>query len=155
LQDVSSEDEIFNTLISKLWDEAKFEVRLGVSQTLSRLGLRLKLISELDKLLESGTSDNRSHAVVAISAVGIKNEKTLRILIEMLALDSSDYVKLQIMKTFEVLCISDLRAIRALKEKEKSETCLSSEATKVLKSIKKKRLIRSCSTYKSSNSSKS
>ena len=55
-----------------------------------------RLISELDKLLESGTSDNRSHAVVAISAVGIKNEKTLRILIEMLALDSSDYVKLQV-----------------------------------------------------------
>ncbi len=55
-----------------------------------------RLIAELDRRLDSGRSEERAQAVIALQATGIKSDKTLRALVEMLALDSSDYVRLQV-----------------------------------------------------------
>merc|ERR1712136_255398 len=63
---------------------------------------------------------------------GIKSDKTLRFLIEMLGLDSSDYVRLQIMRTFRDLELTDIRVLRALREREKGGGVLGFEASKIL-----------------------
>ena len=55
-----------------------------------------RLMEELDKLIKHPEPETRAHAVMAMSAAGIKSDKTLRFLVEMLGLDSSDYVRLQV-----------------------------------------------------------
>ena len=68
-----------------------------------------RLTTKLDKMLDSRSSEARSQAVMAIAAVGIKSDKTLRVLIDVLGLDSSDYVRLQV-SHFVFSCTNVLRS---------------------------------------------
>jgi len=56
----------------------------------------LRLLDVLNERIDDPSPEIRSNAVIAISAVGIRNDKMLRSLIEMLGLDTSDYVRLQV-----------------------------------------------------------
>lgn len=50
----------------------------------------------MDEALRHQNEEIRSQAVIAMSASGIRSDTTLRVLVEMLGLDSSDYVRLQV-----------------------------------------------------------
>nr|XP_018673024.1 uncharacterized protein LOC100177248 [Ciona intestinalis] len=132
---VMNEDSIFNILDRKLWDDAKRDVRLGVSQAFTALGMRNRLLEVLDSRLDDNNPEVRSQAVMSMSAAGIRSDRTLRSLVEMLGLDSSDYVRLQIMRTFQALGITDIRVVRALREREKGGGPLSRQASKILAAL--------------------
>ncbi|XP_076811076.1 uncharacterized protein LOC143453796 [Clavelina lepadiformis] len=132
---IVSDERVYHLLFDKLWDDARRDVRLGVSQAFTALGLRNRLMEDLDEQIRDASAEIRSRAVMAISAVGIKSDKSLRFLVEMLGLDSSDYVRLQIMRTFNALRITDVRVVRALREREKAGGPLGREASKTLASL--------------------
>ena len=66
-----------------------------------------RLMEDLDEQIRDASAEIRSCAVMAISAVGIKSDKSLRFLVEMLGLDSSDYVRLQV-GTLVMICDNSL-----------------------------------------------
>ena len=51
----------------------------------------------------------------------MKSDKIIRELLEMLDLDPCDYVRLQVIRTFAGLGLTNIKIMRALKERERSE----------------------------------
>lgn len=133
IQQWISEEDMYEIIRRKVWDEPKREVRLGISQAATALGMRPRLLEELDKLLRDSNEELRSEAVIAMSAVGIHSDATLRYLNEMLDLDDSDYVRLQIIKTYQDLNLTDIRTIRAVRERERAGGALGRAAQKLLR----------------------
>lgn len=133
VQQYISEEDMYEIIQRKVWDDPKREVRLGVSQAATALGMRPRLLEELDRYLRDSNKELRSQAVIAMSAVGIHSDATLRYLNEMLDLDESDYVRLQIIRTYQDLNLTDIRAIRAVRERERAGGPLGRAAQKLLK----------------------
>ncbi|XP_033750717.1 uncharacterized protein LOC117334950 isoform X2 [Pecten maximus] len=131
----SEVDNLYEVLERRLWDEPIKEVRVAAAKALTALGLFGKACEKIEKRLENPEEDVRAQAVIAVGTLGMKNEKTTRMLLEMFELDASDYVRLMIVRTFVVLNSTDKRVLRALKEKEKIDGPLAREAKKALKTL--------------------
>ncbi|XP_060063442.1 nestin-like [Ylistrum balloti] len=132
---VGEVDKLYEILERRLWDEPIKEVRVAAAKALTALGLFGKACEKIEKRLENPEEDVRAQAVIAVGTLGMKNEKTTRMLLEMFELDASDYVRLMIVRTFVVLKSTDKRVLRALKEKEKIDGPLAREAKKALKTL--------------------
>lgn len=132
---IAEVDQLYEILERRLWDEPIKEVRVAAAKALTALGLFGKACEKIEKRLENPEEDVRAQAVIAVGTLGIKNEKTTRMLLEMFELEASDYVRLMIVRTFVVLNSTDKRVLRALKEKEKIDGPLAREAKKALKTL--------------------
>ncbi|XP_071797247.1 uncharacterized protein [Asterias amurensis] len=125
--------EVFNILERRLYDDPSKEVRSEIASTLTALELRDLATNLVEKRLEDDDDDNRAHAVIAVGVLGMKSDKIIRELLEMLDLDPCDYVRLQVIRTFAGLGLTNIKIMRALKERERSEGPLAKEASKSLK----------------------
>jgi len=79
----------------------------------------------------------RAQAVISVGTLGMRSEKLVRLLLEMLELDASDYVRLMIIRTFGVLKLTDKRVLRCLREREKLDGALARESHRSLKVLEK------------------
>ncbi|XP_013379125.2 uncharacterized protein LOC106150709 [Lingula anatina] len=129
----SEVEKVFALLESRLWDDPVKSVRLEITKALQALGMYQRVCDRAMKHLDSTDEDIRSQAVISLGVLGKKDEKTVRILLEMLELDSSEYVRLMIIRTFATMGITDKKIIRTLREREKTEGVLGRESTKALK----------------------
>ncbi|XP_035827330.1 uncharacterized protein LOC101845258 [Aplysia californica] len=129
----SNSDEIYKLLENKLWDDPNMEVRLSAAKALTALGMFVKACETVERKLEDAEEDARAQAAISVGTLGMKSEKLIRLLLEMLELDSSDYVRLMIIRTFGMLKLTDRRVLRCLKEREKLEGALARESRKALK----------------------
>nr|XP_039265503.1 uncharacterized protein LOC120341127 isoform X1 [Styela clava]XP_039265504.1 uncharacterized protein LOC120341127 isoform X1 [Styela clava] len=132
LEQIVDEETLYRILSKKMYDDVKRDVRLGVSQAITALGMRNRLMEDLDNSLHDSNEEIRSQAVIAMSGAGIRSDTTLRFLVEMLGLDSSDYVRLQVIRTFQALGVTDIRVVRAVREREKSGGPLARAAQRYL-----------------------
>ncbi|XP_038065353.1 uncharacterized protein LOC119735636 isoform X2 [Patiria miniata] len=124
---------VFSILERRLYDDPSREVRSEIATTLTSLDLRELAADLVEKRLEDDDDDHRAHAVIAVGVLGMKADKIIRTLLEMLELDSCDYVRLQIIRTFASLGLTNIKIMRALKERERSEGPLAREAAKSLR----------------------
>ena len=53
--------------------------------------------------------------------LGMKADRIIRQLLEMLDLDSCEYVRLQVIRTFATLGLTSIKIMRALRERERAE----------------------------------
>ncbi|XP_074647936.1 uncharacterized protein LOC141903632 isoform X2 [Tubulanus polymorphus] len=130
-------DEVFERLEWRLWDDLNKLVRLEVAKAITALGMFNKACERAEKNLEDADDDKRAQAVISIGTLGIKRERVVRLLLEMLELDSSEYVRLQIVRTFGMLQLYDKRVLRSLKDRDRGADNgkISREAKKSLKAI--------------------
>lgn len=131
----TKEEDVYNILERRLWDDPNSEVRLASAKALTALGMFSKACEKTEKNLDDPDEDTRSQAVISVGTLGMKNERIIRILLEMLELDSSDYVRLMVVRTFVVLKLTDRRVIRALKERERADGPLSRESKKAMNAL--------------------
>ena len=131
----TKEEDVYNILERRLWDDPNSEVRLASAKALTALGMFSKACEKTEKNLDDPDEDTRSQAVISVGTLGMKNERIIRILLEMLELDSSDYVRLMVVRTFVVLKLTDKRVIRALKERERADGPLSRESRKAMNAL--------------------
>nr|XP_022312615.1 uncharacterized protein LOC111117711 isoform X4 [Crassostrea virginica] len=133
---VSQDQELwkktYTVLERRLWDDPTIEVRVASAKAMTALGMFRQACDAMEKRLEDPDEDARSHAVISVGTLGMKNEKITRLLLEMLELDSSDYVRLMVVRTFVTLNHTEKRVIRALKERERAEGALGREAKKAV-----------------------
>ncbi|KAL3877329.1 hypothetical protein ACJMK2_035059 [Sinanodonta woodiana] len=127
------EEKVYLLLEKKLWDDPSKDVRVAAAKALTALGMFSKACERIEKKLEDPDEDVRAEAVISVGTLEMKNEKIIRLLLEMLELDSSDYVRLMIARTFTVLKMTDKRIVRALRERDKVEGALARESRKALK----------------------
>ncbi|XP_064618168.1 LOW QUALITY PROTEIN: uncharacterized protein LOC135482224 [Liolophura sinensis] len=125
-------EKVYDLLERKLWDEPITEVRLSVAKTITALNMFPKASERVEQRLEDTDENIRAQAVISLGTLGMKSEKIIRQLLEMIELDSSEYVRIMIVRTFNTLNWNDKRIIRVLREKERSEGVLAMEARKAL-----------------------
>ncbi|XP_052684890.1 uncharacterized protein LOC128164871 isoform X3 [Crassostrea angulata] len=131
-QDPEVVEKVYKILERRLWDDPTVEVRVASAKALTALGMFRRACDTIEKRLEDTDEDARSQAVISVGTLGMKNEKITRLLLEMLELDSSDYVRLMVVRTFVTLNMTEKRVIRALKERERAEGALGREAKKAV-----------------------
>lgn len=129
---VKSSDEVFDTLEELLWDHANKELRSKVSEALSSLGLRQRACQLVLRRLEDPAEEVRGRAVISLATLEMKGVKEMKALLDILELDSSGYVRIQVVRAFGLMEWSDPRILRSLKEREKGEGALAKEARKTL-----------------------
>ncbi|KAL4239547.1 HEAT repeat containing 9 [Mactra antiquata] len=127
------EERIYQILERKLWDDPNKDVRVSAAKALAALGMFSKACDRIEKRLEDTDEDIRAQAVISVGTLEMKNEKIIRLLLEMLELDASEYVRLMIARTFTILKLTDKRVFRALRERDKVEGALARESRKALK----------------------
>lgn len=127
------QDEIYKLLEFKLWDDPTTDVRLAAAKALTALGMFTRACDTVERKLENNEEDARAQAATAVGTLGMKSEKLIRLLLEMLELDSSDYVRLMIIRTFGTLKLTDQRVMRCLREREKLDGPLAREAHRSLR----------------------
>ncbi|CAH1794759.1 unnamed protein product [Owenia fusiformis] len=132
-------EKIYEQLERRLWNDPNQAVREEISKTLQALQLFTRACERLEKRLEDANPDVRAQSVISLGTLGIRNEKILRLLLEMLELDVSEQVRIQIIRTFALLGVADKRVLRMLKERERYEGTLGSESAKALVTINKKK----------------
>ncbi|XP_059146046.1 uncharacterized protein LOC131933275 [Physella acuta] len=130
---VKHQDKIYNLLETRLWDDPSMDVRLAAAKALTALGMFAQACDSVITKLEDPEEHVRAEAAMAVGTLGMKNEKVIRLLLEMLELDTSDYVRLMIIRSFRVLKLTDRRILRSLREREKLEGSLGRECGKALK----------------------
>ncbi|XP_052764355.1 uncharacterized protein LOC128206119 isoform X3 [Mya arenaria] len=118
------EGRIYHILERKLWDDPNKEVRVSAAKALAALGMFSKACERIEKRLEDLDEDIRAQAVISVGTLEMKNEKIIRLLLEMLELDPSEYVRLMIARSFTILKLTDKRVMRALRERDKVEGAL-------------------------------
>jgi len=129
---VKSPDEVFDTLERLLWDHANKELRSKVSEALNSLDLRQRACQLVLRRLEDPAEEVRGHAVISLATLEMKGVKEMKALLDILELDSSVYVRIQVVRAFGLMEWNDPRILRSLREREKGEGTLATEARKTL-----------------------
>ncbi|CAD5122129.1 DgyrCDS10577 [Dimorphilus gyrociliatus] len=126
-------EKTYNVLEQKLWDEPSKLVRKECAETLTSLGLLARAALNTEKKLEDKTAEGRAQAVIAVGTLGMHTNRILRMLLEMLELDSSEHVRVLVIRTLVSLGARESQVIRALNDKHsKGDGILSKEASKAL-----------------------
>ncbi|ESO98615.1 hypothetical protein LOTGIDRAFT_238980 [Lottia gigantea] len=126
-------EDIYNLLERKLWDEPSHEVRVSAGKALTALGMFSRACESVEKRLENRDEEIRAEAVVSVGTLGMRSEKLTRLLLEMLELDTSEYVRIMIIRAFSTLKLTDKRVVRCLRERERLDGVLGLESRKAMK----------------------
>ncbi|XP_048248780.1 uncharacterized protein LOC124122889 isoform X3 [Haliotis rufescens] len=126
-------EKIYLLLERRLWDDPSKEVRTAAAKALTALRMFARACETIEKRLEDPEEEARAEAAIAVGTLGMKSEKLTRLMLEMLELDSSDYVRLMIVRSFAALRLIDRRVLRTLREREKQEGPLARESKKTLR----------------------
>lgn len=129
------QDQLYMLLTRRLWDDPSSEVRLSAAKALAALGMFARACEAVENCLEDTDEKKRAEAVISVGTLGIKNEHVIRLLLEMLELDASEYVRLMIIRTFAILRLTDRRVLRTLREREKLDGSLARESKKALQTL--------------------
>ncbi|XP_067941419.1 uncharacterized protein [Watersipora subatra] len=127
------EEHVYSILERRLWDDSVEMVRLEAANTLGVLEMYTRAAETVVKRLSDLDPTMRAHAVTSLGTLGIKQPKVLRVLTEMLELDPSDNVRREVIRAFGSLKISDKKIIRLIRERERGDGILATEAKNVLK----------------------
>ncbi|KAL8600887.1 hypothetical protein ACOMHN_045025 [Nucella lapillus] len=130
---LKKQEEVYGLLTRRLWDDPSNEVRLSAAKTLTALGMFARACEAVENRLEDPDKKVRAEAVISVGTLGMKNERVIRLLLEMLELDSSEYVRLMIIRCFSTLNLADRRVLRTLREREKLDGPLARESKKALR----------------------
>ncbi|XP_031566624.1 uncharacterized protein LOC116301673 [Actinia tenebrosa] len=135
LFNIIAPEKVFSILEPLLWDHANRELRYKIAETINSLGLRHAACSLVLSRLEDPSEDVRAKAVISMATLGMKGGREMKALLDLLELDSSVYVRIQVVRAFNNLKWNDPRILRSLRERERGETTLASEARKAISSL--------------------
>ncbi|XP_067860639.1 protein HEATR9-like isoform X2 [Heptranchias perlo] len=135
---VGMHETVFEALKEKLWDDPVLAVRRRVALAVNLLDMKRTMWVDVEQQLAEHNAELRSRAVISLSVLGLPNNRVLQTLLEMSEVDSSQYVRFQIIRTFAKLHLNDVGVKRSLLNRQLGEGPLSREAYKAMKSLEYK-----------------
>ena len=123
----------YNVLSKLLWEDPSRNVREEIGKTMIKIGMSKEIIEENLYGLEHDDKLLRLRAVKSLGSLHVTNSKCIRKLLEILEIDSSMTVKLEVIKTLSILSIQESKIISVIIDKSKGEGYVALEAQKVLK----------------------
>nr|XP_033815943.1 protein HEATR9 isoform X2 [Geotrypetes seraphini] len=131
------ERKVYDLLRKALFNDPVMAVRKAVALAAESLQMKKLIYDAVEKQLEEQNEVTRTQAVMTLNILGVRSQRILRLLLEMLDLDKSKEVRIQIIRLISALRLKDPRIIRKLKLKEQGEGSLAREAAKALKSLQR------------------
>lgn len=135
IEEYGLSQKVFTDLEVLLYDECAREVRTTAAKVITSLGLHAKMLQVVIRKLDDVNEDVRAQGVMSLSILGIKGKSLLNQLLDILELDSSIFVRIQVMRAVKELNIGDRRVVRLLRERARGSGPMSKEARIALYSI--------------------
>ncbi|XP_072339346.1 protein HEATR9-like isoform X2 [Scyliorhinus torazame] len=130
-------EAVFEALKEKLWDDPVMAVRRRAAIVVNMLKMKMALWMEMEQQLEDNDAEVRGKAVNSLSVLGLPNNRVLQLLLEMVEVDLSQFVRFQIIRAFARLHLNSEHVKRSLLNRQLGEGPLAREAQRALKSLEK------------------
>nr|XP_056723158.1 protein HEATR9 [Euleptes europaea] len=131
------EDNIFNVLLEKLYDDPFLVVRQSVAMTVEELKMKKQIWDIVEKQLKEENEEARRKAVISLGVLGFRHKNVFFTLLEMLDLDASEEVRIQVIRTFSTLGMNNTHVRKSLKHRAKTDGAIARECAKALKILDK------------------
>ncbi|XP_066473696.1 protein HEATR9 [Tiliqua scincoides] len=131
------EEDVFDVLLEKLYEEPFLVVRQSVALAIEALNMKKRAWDIVEKKLKDESEEVRRQAVISLGVLGFRNKNVFFSLLEMLDLDTSEEVRIQIVRTFSSLGMNNVYVRKSLMNKEQTVGILASECTRALKTLDK------------------
>ncbi|XP_048348208.1 protein HEATR9 [Sphaerodactylus townsendi] len=142
IQQESLEEDVFNVLLEKLYEEPFLVVRQSVALTVEDLNMKKRIWDIVEKQLKEENEETRRKAVISLGVLGFRHKNMFFALLEMLDLDTSEEVRIQIIRTFSTLGMNNTHVMKNLKHKAEADGRLGRESVKALKLLDKVPVLR-------------
>ncbi|XP_067914760.1 protein HEATR9-like [Heterodontus francisci] len=133
---------VLEALEEKLWKDPILAVRRRTALVVNLLNMKRIVWEHVEHQLVEDDAELRGRAVISLSVLGLPNHRVFQTLLEMLEVDSSQYVRFQIIRTFARLHLNDVRVKRSLLNRQLGEGPLAREAHKAMRSLEHTRSYR-------------
>ncbi|XP_053152346.1 protein HEATR9 [Hemicordylus capensis] len=137
IQEEELEEDVFDVLLEKLYEEPHLVVRQSVAMAIEDLEMKKQVWDIVEKQLKDEREDIRRQAVISLGVLGIRLKSVFFTLLEMLELDTSEDVRIQVIRTFATLGMNNVHVRKSLMHKEQTEGILARESSKALKILDK------------------
>ncbi|XP_054832277.1 protein HEATR9 [Eublepharis macularius] len=137
IQQAHLEDRVFNVLLEKLYEEPLLVVRQSVALAVEELKMKKRVWDIVEKKLRDENEEARKQAVISLGVLGLRHKNVFFTLLEMLDLDTSEEVRIQVSKTFSTLGMNNIHVRKSLKNKAQTDGTLARECAKALKILDK------------------
>ncbi|KAM4691207.1 protein HEATR9-like [Rhinophrynus dorsalis] len=131
------EQDLYTLLGEKIYSDPLLFVRKNIAMTMEVLEMKNAMWETSERQLEDPSAERRIQAVLSLAALGLRYNRTQRHLLEMLDVDQSESVRVQIIRLFCSLGLKDPSIQRNLKMKEQGVGVLAREASKALRILQK------------------
>ncbi|GCB62398.1 hypothetical protein scyTo_0013058, partial [Scyliorhinus torazame] len=114
-------EAVFEALKEKLWDDPVMAVRRRAAIVVNMLKMKMALWMEMEQQLEDNDAEVRGKAVNSLSVLGLPNNRVLQLLLEMVEVDLSQFVRFQIIRAFARLHLNSEHVKRSLLNRQLGE----------------------------------
>ncbi|XP_032094898.1 protein HEATR9 [Thamnophis elegans] len=132
IQQEGLEEDVFNVLLKKIYNEPFLIVRQKVALAIEELKLKTRVWETAERQLKDENDVIRKQAVITLGVLGIRHPSVFSVLLEMLELDTSEAVRIQVIKAFSTLGIDNVNVRKSLKKKIQGGGILGRESSKAL-----------------------
>nr|XP_020670930.1 protein HEATR9 isoform X1 [Pogona vitticeps] len=137
IQQEGMEENVFTVLLGKLSAEPFLVVRQSVALAVEELKMKKQIWDIVERQLRDEAAVVRKQAVIALGVLGLRHKNVFFAMLEMLELDTSEDVRVQVIRTFATLGMNNVYVRKSLMNKEQTEGILARECTKALKILDK------------------
>ncbi|XP_042304047.1 protein HEATR9 [Sceloporus undulatus] len=149
IQEEDMEEAVFNVLLVKLSEEPFLVVRQSVALAIEKLKMKKRVWEIMEKNLKDQNAEIRKQAVIALGVLGLRQKSVFFVMLEMLELDTSMDVRIQVIRAFSTLGMNNIYVRKSLRSKEQTAGILARECTKALKVLDKISMARKQSVIQS------
>nr|XP_060616957.1 protein HEATR9 [Anolis sagrei ordinatus] len=149
IQQEGMEEMVFNVLLMKLSEEPFLVVKQFVALAIEELNMKKQVWEIVEKQLKDEQAQIRKQAVIALGVLGLRKASVFLAMLEMLELDTSVDVRVQVIRTFSTLGINNAQVQKSLRRKVQTGGILARECAKALKILDKISVARKESMLKS------
>ncbi|XP_060700816.1 protein HEATR9-like [Hemiscyllium ocellatum] len=112
---------VLEALKQKLWDDPVLAVRRRAGLIVNLLDMKITVWKDMEQQLKDDDAEVRGSAVISLGVLGLPHNRVLQLLLDMVEIDLSQYVRFQIIRTFAQLRLNDPRVKRSLLNRQLGE----------------------------------
>ncbi|XP_028937626.1 protein HEATR9 isoform X2 [Ornithorhynchus anatinus] len=117
IQEHGMEEEVFKLLLEKVYDEPFLEVRQAVVEAVESFQMKSRMLDIVELQVEDTDTKTRRQAVLSLGVLGIRTPRLFHYLLDMLDLEKSEQVLVELNRMFAALAMRDPWVLEKLKSR--------------------------------------
>ncbi|XP_038615694.1 protein HEATR9 isoform X2 [Tachyglossus aculeatus] len=111
------EEAVFKLLLEKVYDEPFLEVRQAVVEAVESFQMKSRMLDIVELQVEDTDTKTRRQAVLSLGVLGIRTPRLFHYLLDMLDLEKSEQVRVELDRMFAALAMRDPWVLEKLKSR--------------------------------------